>query len=70
MAGKEFSPANPMFGRPTREPVPPSPLEMQLPERVSHADLRAKGQPAHDFRKDNADPLPSNYPGGGPGKGK
>jgi hypothetical protein len=64
MAEKEFSPAHPMFGRPTREPVPPSPLELQLPEKVSHADLRARGQPAQDLRNGNANPLPGDYPDG------
>jgi hypothetical protein len=68
MAAKEFGPGNPMYGRPTREPVPPSPLETQLPKRVSHADLQSRGQPPQDFRKGNANPLPGDYPGG-PSKG-
>jgi hypothetical protein len=63
MAEKEF----PMYGRPTREPAPPSPLEQALPEKVSHADLRAKGQPPQSFSK--SDPLPRDYPGGPATKG-
>jgi hypothetical protein len=68
MAEREFSPANPMYRRPTREPVPPSPVEQQLPERVSHAALLARTQLPQNFQNGKMDPLPGDYPGGPSGR--
>jgi hypothetical protein len=39
---------------------PPSPVEAQLPEKVSHAELAARATPPHSPAK----PLPADYPSG------